>query len=854
MSGQQERQVADESSVMRTICRSAAVDHGCQSGHGAIVAGARGARATLDHPRLSDAMEVLVCHARMTGCWATGRDMGARWVEVHQRPVPAEVSGRWTRIFERAIADGRVRLRMSGRTKTYAPREFASLLADHGGSDLMRVERAIARLAGRLGGAVPVEAIEAEIASDPALAMRSTATPLSTRVIRLAEQRRIHRVRAPGSTSQRWYYAPLGAKARIAEEAELELDRRMRAIRALWRLAEGRPFTTRVVARYAAARDTFVIQDDTVYGWTNALQHLARQGFLIRLNAGQSDWHVRWALSAEWAALSAEEQAVRLADPYGRDLSSPTPPRAPEVIGMGLGPSGVMISQETQMVAAALVAVHLAPALPGVRVDVGGVSRARDVASLVAHAQYRGARQLAREGRVMEPNARPVTLDEIERVSAQRPLLLPKGTSLIAAVHEATRVRRGMKQAAVAHVGTVRNVAYFSIRASRQASAFVEVQAVMAEANVDRLQRIAGNLQGDWDYSAGGIVPVPGTLLYARAAILHAEAGELAERLDSAMPDAPLSLEERAACEQCLHGVREIAAHAESIKTSHRVHAERVGDVACAYRPPRSVWLDIEVAERQLRGLRDYAMESPRALWARFTNAVRVFRRDVDDVMLGRPGAEADARLGAAELAQPEEPEARERRGRRAVNYLDRVGFGMWVARRDGGPLLAGMAAQAASVIGEWRRVGLIVEALTDAACLPSHAGVCAALGFFDDVEARDALARYLMSVILEAPTPAQWTDAEASADDDGSRTVGRVPQPPPGAHLPRTNSNAVSTAVLALCRTPCGGLATALRPNERHALEVVRDQFSTSFAGRAASQVLRGWDDAWTREQWLAL
>jgi hypothetical protein len=815
-------------------------------------------------------MLVLVSHVRETGCWASGRDLGARWVKVFGLAVPADVSGRWTRIFERAIADGRVLVQTAGRTQTYAPRELASGLADHVGSDLMRVEQAIERLEERLGGAVPVETIQAEIASDPALAMRTSATSVASRVLRLAEQQRIQRMHAPGSTNERWYYAPLGAKARVAPEAELELDRRMRTIRALWRSADGRPFTTRAVSQYAVSRDTFAIHEDTVYGWTNALQHLARQGFLTRLDSAQGEWHVRWALTAEWEVLSAEEQAARLVDPYGRDAAPLTAELSlalcTSTTAGALGTPDVMIAKETHDVAALIQAVHLAPTLPGVRVDVGTISRARDVASLVAHAQHRVAQELTNDGVMVDFVARPVTLNEIEQASTQRPVLLARKESLTTAVHEATRIRAGMKQAAVTHLGTVRNVAYFSVRPSREATAFVAVQAVMAEADVDRLNRVASTLQGDCDYSAGGIVPVPSTLLYARAAVLHAEADELAARLEAALSDAPLTLDERGECDSTLHGLREIAAHASRIKAAHRQHAERAGDIAGAHRPPPSVWLDVEVAERQFRGLREYAMESPRALWARFSNAVRVFRRGVDDVVTDG-GGDGGATGGADGVAGGDPREmgdiapqvgdgAARSRGRRAKNYLDRVGFSMWIARRDGGPLLSGMAAQAASVIGEWRYVELVISALADPGCFPAHAGLCAALGFFDDPDARDALARYLVSVMREVPVPTHGADAGVceSAEDEWSRPVWRVPSAQPGAHLPQPSSNAVATAALALGRTPCGGMATALQPHERHALELVRNQLTTSFAGQAASQVLRGWDSAWTREQWLGL
>jgi hypothetical protein len=820
-----------------------------------------------DADRGAQACVVLRALVKELGRWVTGRELGAAWPRILRTPLPDDVKGRWTRVLERSVADGRVLTRRDGKQAVYAPRAMADRLAASPGSDLVRVETAIARVVARVGGAVPVEVIEAEIESDETLAMR-TPTSVASRVIRLVEQGRIRRLHAPGSTAARWYYAPNDSTVGIAAETELAMDRRMRAIRAIWRLSAGRPFTTRAVARYASARDTFVIADDTSYGWTNALQHLARQGFLTRLDVAGTDWHVRWALTKEWEVLSAVEHAARMADPYGRDIcdvltTTPPTPNALRASGDRASQpgSGAQVAVRSAEMGLATLGRPSAPHLPGVRIDVGAVSRARDVAALVAMAQARWAVRSAEQAdsTLQEHGAaRPVTLEEVAEKRAAHPLLLPAKQSLLSALHEATRVRTGMQAAAVTDVGTVRNTSYFAVRVTDATRAFVAVQRALGDANLAWLERVLTELHSDRGYSDGGVIPVPPALIHARAAGLCAEAEDTAVRLAEALPTAPLTDDERDDAERTLRALWSVAADARAM-VPHAASTMTPLTVGGAHRPPENIWLDIAVAEQQFRGLVEYAMENPRALWARIVNAVRVLRT--------APG----------DAATPTSPSARARgRGRQVHNYLDRVGFGLWVARRIGGPLLAGMAAQALANIGESRRVEVVIGALHDEEQTPAHTGLCAALGFFDDEVARDALTGYLEQSVADARKGSTPVTAAASTSGRVATSAAAGQERAMGAHdeeeepwdapvwrvapnkgvalPPTTSGNAVATAVLGLGRSPCGGLATTLRDRERAALEAVRDHSPIPYARDAARQVLRGWNTGWTREQWLAV
>lgn len=751
--------------------------------------------------------------ATSDGTWASGREIAAAWVNEHGTVVPPEIVGRWGRALQVGITDGRVVSRREGRAVVYAPADGVDALRAHTGSDLMRVETAVARAVERHGGAVSLEGIEDEIASDPALAMKTNATPIASRVVRLAEQGRIRRVQGPQlDAAGRWYYTTLAGASRIAPVMEFSLDRRVRAIRAIWRAGDGRPFTTRAIAGFSEERDSLAITEDTVYGWTNALQHLERKGWLCQIKHKPSDWHARWVIADEWEALPEDERERRLLDALGRTIEAPG------------GRDEEEAERESRSSRSTDAMATLSPAL---RIDVGQASRAQDIRTLAQLAIRRRVEGITCPSERGHLAARPLTLVELAKTRQQHRRLLPARHALINAVHEATRVRADMRRSALVHLGTVRNTSYFACNDTREGRAYVDFQSARADADLVWFQRMAADLERERGMSTTPVNPLPPNILLARAAALTTEYVSVVRRLKSALEEAPLTPREKEdtlqivkTVEECLHVTERAVEGLIDVESANEARTAgavlRDARAATFVLPARSTWQDIREAEVQCRGLVDYEMASPRAFWARFPNAVRVYRVNEHACAMPAPLTTKTAAVaaheptaildgaytlniggGVAEDLRAKGP--RQSRGRKARTVLDRVGFGMWVGRRFGGEMLSGIASQAHFTLGELRDPAVLLLALKETSARTSNTTLCAALMFFDDIATRDALVEFLWRSLDD--------DAEVASmqTKDGTHANDSVNRPPPSLPMSshpfvrRASPTAVATAAYGL-------------------------------------------------------
>lgn len=167
----------------------------------------------------------------------------------------------------------------------------------------------------------------------------------------------------------------------------------------------------------------------------------------------------------------------------------------------------------------------------------------------------------------------------------------------------------------------------------------------------------------------------------------------------------------------------------------------------------------------------------------------------------------------------------RARPGRRAHTSLDRAAFACYAIARWAGPNLATFAARAFHVLGELRDPTPFIAVLKSNKYLASHVMAASALGILDDSLSRNALVNYLNKGL----TPS----------GDYRRGI-----PPSG----------VRAAVYGLARLPFGGLATSLRPKERDMLERVALNAADPELQKVARRVLTAWTEKWRRNQLLYL
>jgi hypothetical protein len=830
--------------------------------------------------------------------WVDGRVISAAW-KSRFGPVPREIAGRWERTFEPAVRAGRVVSRVGARKTYYTLAEHQAEPLPVLDSDLARVEEALTRAVGRWRGAVTLEAVAAEGVEDPAVAIRSEKTSLGVFLQRLADTHRAREV-SPDPRSRRLYYTTLDGPTTVASGLEYGMERRRRAIRALWRLAGGRPFTTRAVARFARSREDLRIEGDTKIGWTNAVQHLEREGFLTRVCDGEL-LSIRWAPTAAWDRLDPLTQAERQRDPYGR-YSAPT----------------VSVGDERRATASGRGDGYVAAGGPDS--DVSCASRNRDVALLVRLSQEaaaeRGFAKLAESATgaltseairesanrrdagtagtqpvrhsVVEDTgtggheweagvpdaaehanvtpessradsirailqARPVTEEAVDDVLQGREHLLGEGTTLAGALTEASRVRPGMVRAAVTRVGIVRNSAYYTgereAGAVEDARAYVRFLLAQRVCDCHPIRLMTESLLQAGRLSVGRLVPLAASLLAARAGAVSGEAECFGAGLERAAEGARLLASER---EEANGNVRSLRAHARSanrLLETLRIAAEAVGDTALGERiehvadTSRVTWrlgqdrperlLDIASAWSEVRELAPYAMVSPRALWARIHRSVRVIRpaelATVLDgaTLVGAATPPVDGAVGAKERTKSDS-------GRSVANYMDRVGFALYVRLRWGGTRQRAFAAQATSALGSLRdsslcaaelRAGLADYGSADSvegtanASRTTHAATVCALGAFDDQVSREVLADYLTTAVNR---PDLTTAAAAGLSAFGLRP------------------------------SPAGRVTWNLSTTEREALTLAAIRHADERVRQRAANTIRMWDERWARERIL--
>jgi hypothetical protein len=490
------------------------------------------------HPgrvEMSDrAVRAIEAAVATSGFMASTDEVCAAWEALYGEPAPRVLRQRMLRVLEPAWARGRIRVanRLTN-VLQFAPAERAELVPRDYISDLERTGEALLRAMKRTRSAVLLEEIETEIANDPALTLQSCAATLANHLCILVDCGRAILVRsAHRRVHCRSYYSLPWGPRWVLSVAEHHLDRRLAAARALWRASRGRTFTTTALRKFANSRERYHTPGDAPYAWVNALQHLSRKGYLIRV-ADENAYHVRWAPAAEWLALTPAARKRALADGARFDCTAEAD-------------------------------TPLADASP---IDTGFISHAQDMRSLVLFAKSLLLAGEQDESRRRILRGRPVTLAQIAHAAERHPHLVPM-TRIPLGIYlsDAARLRSGQRNSAITCVGIVRNRAFYDTHASDAGSAYVAYQLALRDAALSHPRRSCRELRSATELHASRVVPLTDAVLDARAAILLETIQERYATLSLALDAAPLLEEERLAGAHAAQALLQLEQEVQTIR------------------------------------------------------------------------------------------------------------------------------------------------------------------------------------------------------------------------------------------------------------------------------------------------
>lgn len=418
------------------------------------------------------------------------------------------------------------------------------------------------------------------------------------------------------------------------------------------------------------------------------------------------------------------------------------------------------------------------------------VSKNNDMRALFGLAQERRAAAEADEERRRLMAARPLTCQDVDAwVPADHPLR-PTGP-LAVALKEAARLRPGMIRSELVQVGLHRGRAYYALEDSGEATAFVAFRRALEAVDVRALRRASEDLEQSVAARPAAALPVAGPIVRARRDALWAKIRYLEARLRRTRAEAAILVEERDAAEERLEELAHLAGRLEALER------------ALPAGPPPEAPSEEGGAEEALLSLPTYDLHEAWQEVSRVERYALATGRALPSRLKIVPAVPAE---GPAEAPAP----GGGRGGRAKTTDFDRLRYAAYAMERWCGPRLRVLAGLAASTMGELRRLAPFLEALEgdDPA---EHAAAVAVLALFDTSEAREALATYL--------------EAFAEAPEARSRSA-------PAAEF----------AALGLLPLPFGGQAAELAPREAQALEVAARNASDQRVAQAAQLTERVW------------
>ena len=430
--------------------------------------------------------------------------------------------------------------------------------------------------------------------------------------------------------------------------------------------------------------------------------------------------------------------------------------------------------------------------------DVRRVSANYDARSLVLAAQVDSASTFADAELRAIILARPVTVKQVAAAQRSRPAVgggAPGGVKVL--LQQAARLRTGAKTSAVVKLGTVGRETYYAARKTEAGEAYVAFRRAVWEAQPRAARATALHLTEAARQARSGVVPLPEVVLSARAAELAARCREAANRLRTAAAETRLLPDEAQAAGVTIQLLESIADEVDVVLAGDHELVPEAPPTPAGVEAPL---LSCRAASDQLDGLVSKGGGAHVGMSNRFRyiHVVRVGLQDAVRVS---------------------------KYGRGNSSLLDRVAFACYTSMRWGGPTLSATAHRAWHGVGALRDSAPFAAALRVASDEAGHMSAASVLGFFDDPISRDALADYL----------------RRSTCGDGRIAAG-------------TTVPAAEAAAYGLAPLPFGGVAVALRDDERSALGSIAMKGADERLRWVAARVIAAWDEGWGRDRLLHL
>lgn len=638
-----------------------------------------------------------------------------------------------------------------------------------------RVEEAVHRAVERIGSAVTFHEIRAEIDQDPRLSL--SGAPVSRFFSALVRCGRITSIPALRPNSRDLYYSTPDGPQDVKAGTEYPLDRCYRAAQSLWARAGRYPFTGAALRLHAESDPELRISHYRPSTWSHALSQLEKCGAVTRVQMIDGSI-TRWAPTEEWNRLSAEaqERCVQ-GSAGGQHLDSSFE---------SVATFGALTSSSDREPVPKFSSYHM-----------GAPPLAQILRRLVEVTQDELARKQSDPHSAGVVRNRPVTVREITQTLGRNPELAPPlQWPLRDALSHATRPRSRSRTREIVSVGCVLNCTYYNVVDDPAGAMYVAYLAALRAAAQPDLARSLRNLQSAAQSSASGVVPLPASILSARADLLLAGVRATKEALDQASAPVPLLPGESGHLGDLRAELEGMLAQLTLLRDSTELVSSR------EYRlNPSTDLADVKYARQCLEGIVHAGFATRRML----SVALRLVPVIRDETINPRTviGGSAPGRA------------------RRTECFLDRIGFICYGLSRWAGIRLATLGSQASHAIGDLRDPRLFIAGLQSGS-LAVHTLMAAALAVFDTPESRDALVEYLATFLAPG----------------GSRS---------------TSISAVEVAIVGLAPVPFAGLADQLRAHERQALISVAAATDPGI-GWIARRVLTSWDERWTRDQLLQL
>ncbi|ODT02994.1 MAG: hypothetical protein ABS52_11175 [Gemmatimonadetes bacterium SCN 70-22] len=686
-------------------------------------------RATLDRCSLAE-RALAVALRRAGGQLVRSLDITSAWEEATGAPLGAGEHLHWPLVFGPAVEAGRVRIERRGRQNFYGLGEAGDYGAEgadrpHGSPVLVlrglaAVAEALSRAVARHRSPVTPATVKEEVALHADL--DATPTEVSVYLTTLARSERAVRVHLNGNR-RLVYYTTQDGPRRVMRNQLRGHDRMFVIVEQLWREAEGRPFSATALKRFAKGRLNPAPSSDK---WSTALQYWMNQGLLVAAEGEERFRRARYAVAADWNALTPAVRAERLSDVHGRDTR---------------------VSDEAERFpGGALASAPL--------VDVAFLSMTKDVQALIGLARVRRSEAEGDVARRAVLDQRPVRVKDIWDAGELRAGLRPRSQATLRDVLHGGSCRTPKR---FAPYGVADGTAWYTVEPSAPAWRFIQHRQALEEARRAMLPYLFHQLRRALLAAPGQELTLSPAMLESRARAFTTHAQAHLHAVRATRLAAPLLEEEQAASLARELEVERMIAWVSNFLPAASCGPCPVPGPAALHRPHDLVTRTQAVAE--LSGLHGVEPKRSASMVSRFKNIRMMFL----------PPAALETRVDG--LAPDYDPAATDHRSAWQL-MLERVDVARAAICWWGTGHLAVLASRGGYALGELREEEPFTASLGNPDLVSSHLAAACALAMLDTPVAREALVGYLTRGIEGGPARGVSHAALAAA------AIGLAPRP----------------------------------------------------------------------------